>query len=223
MFIIALVSLALAILYPAFFLREPSDATKYDFEVNTTGWQEQDWPGHGAFSKVRHSDEQYHEGKGSLAVTVHLIGGDSQLDRGEVYVNMLRNPPPGISAPLNLHNVQVLAWVYIPKEAVMGDRVGGLQLFAKDHRWKNYYGHYVDLRNRVGYWFVVTMVTGIEPSDSGASVDPGFDPSQVIAIGLRLDACGTRVAFMTGNSSSTQCPGDSSRRSNNSHHIGGAA
>lgn len=162
------------------------------------GWHEQDWPGHGAFGEVRHSEERSHKGKGSLAITVHLIGGDPLLDRGEVYVNILHNPPPGISVPLNLHNVQVLAWVYIPEEAVVGDRVGGLQLFAKDHRWKSYYGHYVELRNRVGHWFVVTMVTGIEPSDSGATVDPGFDPSQVIAIGLRLDACGNKDCIYDG-------------------------
>lgn len=183
------------------FTGTPPVAVRYPFETGEMGWVAQDKPGSHAIRYVFQARDTSKTGGHSLGANVRLVGGDANLDEGEVYVNMLRTPPEGITAPVNLESIQLSMWVYIPENVVVGDKVGGIQLFLKDVRWKSLYGRYVDLspRAKIGYWFVLTLVPGKYPSQFGGYQDPEFNPREIIAIGLRIDACGEEGCIYEGN------------------------
>jgi len=178
----------------------PEMRIRFDFEKNNMGWIPQSYVNNWAILAAFHSGQYYNTGSSSLALNLKLIGGDRYLDQGEVYVNMLQTPPEGIVAPLDLEGVQIVMWVKIPKNVVRSDRVGGMQLFLKDEEWRSLYGQYIELdpRSRIGEWINLTLVPGKEDLRL-VYMSPGFNAKKVIAIGLRIDACGTVGCIYEGN------------------------
>lgn len=158
---------------------------KYGFEC---GWIPQNYEDSRACTQVVLSDERAMQGRYSLKMTMGLVGSDKHKSKGEAWVNMLQNPPGGEHIPVNLLGRTIVAWVYAPRGA-RGDRSrpNGFQVFVKDKNWKSQYGpwHNVTEEN----WFDISLkVSPFAPMDG--YMDDGFDPTQIIAIGVKMGAGG---------------------------------
>ena len=165
---------------------EPS--SKYSFEEGTMGWIPQDFDDSRAVVDVHRTDERAKDGRYSLAMDVSLIGGHPNNSKGEVWVDMRDLPPTGDVAPLDLDSSTLTAWVYAPSGARgEGSRPNGFQLFVKDDNFRSLYGSW---RNVVAEnWVQVFLpVAAFEPRDG--YMDPGFDPSRIIVVGVKI-ATGT--------------------------------
>ena len=197
--ILSTILLTISVIY----MMEPfiSAGIRYDFENDEMGWIAQDTPGNHAFRYTFHATERSKTGSYSLGANIKLVGGDAELDQGEIYVNILQSPPRGAKAPLDLSNNQVHLWVNIPEDVVVGDKIGGIQLFLKDSMWKSLYGRYVTLspKAKINDWFVLTLLPAKEPLQPGSHRDVGFNPKEIIVIGLRIDACGEMNCIYEGD------------------------
>lgn len=122
---------------------------------------------------------------------------------------MLQTPPEGgwsglfkwiDPAPVALGNREIRVWIHIPENVVLGRAVGGVQLFVKDSHWRSLYGNYIALTTEafVNNWVMLTLVPGAKDVTLGAYRDPDFDLREVIAVGLRLDACGHQDCLYDG-------------------------
>ncbi len=155
-------------------------------------WQPQLSDGIRAIQATQQGTFRPLSGPAALEMDVHLIGGDAHQASGEVFVDM-RNCPPAsetgqcFSQIENLSQQTLTAYVYCPAEA-MGNPTNpnGLQLFVKDHQWRSFYGTVVPIA-RAGEWLQVTVTPRREAPVDGY-IDQGFDPTQVIAIGLKIGA-----------------------------------
>ena len=176
---------------------------RYDFDTGKMGWRPQAESGFHAIRYVDHNSDadSANTGNHSLVANVKLIGGDANLDEGEVLVNMVQTPLEGITAPVNMENVEIHMWVLIPENVIKEDKVGGVQLFVKDVQWKSLYGNYVDLgpSAKIGFWFPLTLSPGRGTPPRGGYRDPEFNPREVMAIGLRVDSCGEEGCVLEGN------------------------
>ncbi len=183
------------------FTGTPPVAVRYDFETGEMGWVPQDKPEIHAIRYVFQSSDTSRTGGYSLGANVKLNGDDANLAEGEVYVNMLQTPPEDITAPVNLENVQVRVWVYIPENVIKEGKIGGIQLFLKDDQLNNLYGSYVDLgpEAKIGFWFPLSLLPGeVRPPFKGYR-DPDFNPKKVTMIGLKIDACGEAGCVLDGD------------------------
>lgn len=128
------------------------------------------------------------QGDCSLEMTMDLDGGDEHKRNGEAWVNMLQNPPVGEHIPVNLLGRTVTAWIYAPWGARgEPDKPNGFQVFVKDKKWKGQYGPW---RNVIpAEWFKISLkVSPFAPRDG--YVDPNFDPTQIIAVGVKMGTGG---------------------------------
>lgn len=175
----------------AFFNNEIKDPLK--------GWYAQDYPGNHAIQNISRSGKISKHGDYSLTGHIRLIGGDSDYDQGEIYVNMLQSPPRKYKPPINLKDLQVSASIFIPKDVVMGDEVGGIQVFLKDEQWNSQYGPYISLDNKIEYWFDLTILPGRNYDNVSGFIDAEFDPTRIIALGIRIDGCGIKECIYEGN------------------------
>lgn len=158
---------------------------KYGFECQ---WIPQDYEDSRACTQVLPSNERAIEGGWSLKMMMDLIGGDEQKNKGEAWVNMLENPPHGEHIPVNLRGRTVTASVYALHGA-RGERSrpNGLQVFVKDKGWKSQYGPWHNVEEED--WMDISLkVSRFKPR--GGYVDPGFDPTQIIAVGVKMGAGG---------------------------------
>jgi hypothetical protein len=127
-----------------------------------------------------------------------LVGKEENKRQGEVlldlrYNQMSEDGSTRTKAPFsyNMLGKSVTCWVYVP-EALSGLTI---QLFSKslgdsDENWRSEYGSPVPIKSNE--WFSVTLkpdaisdTTGKVDSDD---VDSGFDPKNVIAIGMKITA-----------------------------------
>lgn len=166
---------------------------KYGFEC---GWISQDYEDSRACTQVLLSEEKTLQKRCSLKMIMDLIGSDKHKSKGEAWVNMLQNPPAGEHIPVNLSGRKIVAWVYAPRGA-RGDRSkpNGFQVFVKDKNWKSQYGpwHNVTEEN----WFDISLkVSPFAPTKG--YMDDGFDPTQIIAIGVKMGAGGGSTETYNG-------------------------
>ncbi|MBN1394188.1 MAG: hypothetical protein JW959_04125 [Pirellulales bacterium] len=167
---------------------QPSQASaRFGFESGTMKWIAQDYKDSRACVRVTRSEKKAHSGKSSLAVVMDLVGGDPNKSKGEVWINLKDNPPAGAKAPVNLVDRTLKAWVLAPGGA-HGERSrpNGFQLFVKDVNWKSFYGSW---ENTVEERWVQLSLSPQPWARQGEYVDEGFDPSRIIAIGVKM-ACG---------------------------------
>lgn len=167
----------------------------------TTDWQVQDYPGTRAVVGVAVSTEKAHGGRGSLALSVALDGSDPQKCQGEALVDLryhapLADPPHCVTAPLNLQGVPLTAWLYAPAGS-RGDPAHPtrLQVFAKDASWKSCYGPQTEVREET--WVQIGLTPPLPGGDTG-HVDPGFDATQVVMLGVRIAAGQGSGAIFSG-------------------------
>lgn len=158
--------------------------TKYSFESGTSGWICQDYEDSRACIQVLQSDEIAKEGLYSLKMVMNLIGDDAHKSKGEAWINMLDVAPNGQTVPVDLSNRTITAWIYAPQGS-RGERSipNGFQLFVKDEDWNNEYSSWKDVAE--GIWNPISFpVSASEPS--GGSMDVGFNPRRIIALGVKM-------------------------------------
>lgn len=174
----------------------PITPSKFSFEDGTMKWQVENQEASKAWLQVAQSDEMAKDGKYSLKIQTDLTGGETPKSKGEIWINMKKNPPSGVQVPLNLRDRTVSAWVYAPPGAE-GDssKPNGLQLFVKDTNWKAEYGTWQDVVG--GQWNKIALIVGSSAPEAG-HIDPGFNPDQIIAIGLKIGAGGGSQAKYKG-------------------------
>jgi len=171
-------------------------SVRYSFENAIQGWQAQDYEDSMACERVGRSEERSKEGRYSLRMVMDLVGGDSHKSKGEAWVNMRENGPKGVKVPANLDKRTITAWVYAPKGA-RGEpsRPNGFQLFVKDSDWRSEYGAWLNVKE--GQWTRISLpVTSSKPSKGW--MDKGFDPTRIIALGVKMGAGGGSDAKYKG-------------------------
>lgn len=160
------------------------DNSKYGFETGTMGWNVQTAGDSRACKSVSWSDSIVYSGAYSLEVDVSLLGGDTILSKGEVWVNMKENPPSGISTPIDLSGKEICACVFTPPGSAGNmSRPNGLQLFVKDQQWKSLYGSWKN--NAAENWNHLNLTVN-DTKPSGGWIDSGFDPTAIIAVGVKI-------------------------------------
>ena len=174
----------------------PAVTSKYGFESDTMGWKAQDYEDSRACAQVMRSADRAKDGRHSLKMMMNLVGGDENRSKGEAWVNMLAKPPKGERAPLNLERRAITAWVYAP-EGARGERSrpNGFQVFVKDKKWRNEYGPWQNVVE--GEWVKLSLTVSASEPESGW-MDDGFDPKQIIAVGVKMGAGGESSATYKG-------------------------
>jgi hypothetical protein len=170
-----------------------------------TSWQAQTYEDSQAISQVSITTTCPYAGQGSLALTVDLIGGHPNKSNGETFVDLRYHPPLMestccLSTPLNLEGIQVSAWVFCPTgSGGTPSKPNGLQLFAKSidtsDNWWSFYGDWHNIQENA--WNEVTMAPSTVTPPEGYK-DPLFDPTQIVALGLKIGAGGGSTATFSG-------------------------
>jgi len=160
--------------------RPPPDPSRYGFESGIMGWTNETYTDSQGVIAIDQSSDRAKFGRHSLKLTVDLEGGHANRSQGEAYVE--------ISAQ-NLNNKPITVWVYVPEGAV-GERSkpNGFQVFVKDtdKNWRAEYGTWWNITSaKVNAWQQVTLTPSTtEPPDG--SMEIGFDPTQIRAVGVRV-------------------------------------
>jgi hypothetical protein len=183
----------------------PNDFTiVYNFETGTGGWEASTSSGLKGITTTEWSSRRAIDGEHSVELGVELDTGLSSNRSGEVYVDMLSNPPDGYppSQLIDLTNKTISAWVYVPAEA-RGDpnAPNGIHLFAQDI-WGSMVGGgyliedgnklYGTWQNLPGEgWFQVILPVSGNPPACGSIIpgpDPAkpFDPSAIWKVGVNI-------------------------------------
>jgi len=161
-------------------------------------------------AEVRTGPESF-QGRGYLALTADLAAGTDNRRAGEVLVDLRANPPhrgaAALGAPVDLDGKLIYAMVNCPEGSGGSSQApNGLQLFAKSIRsaggkdlWDSFYGDWhniwvdgpdveADARLgdvREGNWSLIVARVGKTQPPYGYA-DPGFDPTRVVAVGLKI-------------------------------------
>jgi hypothetical protein len=174
----------------------------YSFESGTMmGWKPQTVNGNRAVLQVKQSTELVRSGRGSLELQVELRGGDENNSSGEAFVDLSLNPPPGLRAPLNLENIPIVIWVYVPETAIGNPQIpNGVQVFVKDQEFRSQYGEWRNLTDNIDTdtWIAVILTPTKTPSPM-IETDAGFDPSSIILVGIKIGIGTGSTATYTGS------------------------
>jgi len=156
---------------------------RYTFETGVAGWRPQDAATTRGCWAVSSSTSRHHDGGSrSLEMKLSMNGSDPARSSGEAWVE---------TSPRDLRTATITAWIYAPP----GSRgsptsPNGVQLFIKDSSWRSLYApwhHVIE-----GEWFQVTIqANGERPG----FIQPGFDPANVVAVGVKF---GTGAAERNG-------------------------
>ena len=151
--------------------------TLYDFESGTDGWTAQTYSDSQAISAVAQSSAQAKSGSYSLAGTTHLVPGNANYSKGEVKIER------GAANALNLQGILASVSVYGPTGAAgtNSSSPNGWQMFFKDTNWKSWYGPWSNLTENS--WTTLSATLGSTTPDF---VDSGFDPTQIMVMGVKL-------------------------------------
>ena len=141
-------------------------------------------------------------------------------------MDMRNSKPPGVQLPANLEGVPITIRVFVPGTGAGDPRLpNGLQVLVKDDSWRSEYGTWLNLSGMTDTWITVQLTPSREKPRDG-HMDPGFDPTRIIMVGLKiggnrlrgnlqgpdLDRWGQLVG--RGNSSPTLSKGVAWRRRN---------
>ncbi len=177
----------------------PPDSSRYGFESSDVFWVAQTWKDSQAVTAVERSDGKMAKfGCYSLKLAVDLVGGHANKSKGEAYVDMRYFAPTGVKAPVNLDNVLITVWVYVPGGAAGdSDRPNGVQVFVKDQNWKNEYGTWFNLPDYTDKWVPINLTPSRQTPRAGY-MDEGFDPSKIIVVGVKIGTGTNSVATYRG-------------------------
>ena len=174
----------------------PSPATGLNFESGIQGWEAETEVGSRAITSVLHSTEVVKSGNYSLALNVDLKDeGHSKCEgqepgegkcEGVAWVELNRAWLSGVEVPLNLEGVPIRVWFFVPRAAEGNpDNANGVQVGVSDTNFNSYFGSWTDLTGRGDTWFAVEIVPSTKAPTDGY-VDPGFDPTKVVEIGILI-------------------------------------
>ncbi len=147
-------------------------------------------------TKVLRSSERAYSGNNSLKLIANLSGTSDSRKNAEVFIDLRYHAPSGVSSPANLLGVTLSCRVYAP-DGSLGNpsNPNGLQLFVKDSSWLGQYGTWTNIRE--GEWNDVSLTPG-DATPPGGETQPGFDPTKIVLVGLKIG---------TGNGSSATFDG----------------
>jgi hypothetical protein len=169
---------------------------KYGFDVDKDpmGWVPQETDQDSL--AVTDIQQEIRFGEGSLRLEIELIGNRGQKSKGEVFVNLLSNPPLGETdtAPFDLEGKPITMLVYVPSDAIgIPSEPNGIQIFVRDSGDKSQYSVWMDLTfHNTNEWTSFTWrpvpKTSLEEEQKGARTAEGFDPSRITIVGLKIGA-----------------------------------
>jgi hypothetical protein len=173
----------------------------------TTSWRAQTYTDSQAITAVSITTSCAHSGAGGLAMVVDLVGGHPNKGGGEAFVDLryhppLLEPPCCVTAPIDLDGIPICAYVWSPAGSGGNpSRPNGLQVLVKDENWKGFYGNWHNIQEN--QWNYVCATPGTTAPPLG-HVDPGFDPTRIVLLGVKIGAgSGSTAAF-----SGTMCLDD---------------
>jgi len=178
--------------------------TRGEYPVSTS-WKPQTYFDSQAIPSANVTTNKAHSGRGALELIVDSLNWfDPHRKSGETFVDMRYHPPqcdlPNcVAIPVNLCGVTISAWVYCDSGSSGNPtRPNGLQIFVKDKEWKSFYGtwHNIELVQE-GKWRQVTITPSMT-APPGGYMEPGFDCSNIIAIGLKIGAGGGSTTTFSG-------------------------
>ncbi|UCG56893.1 MAG: hypothetical protein JSU70_18760 [Phycisphaerales bacterium] len=174
-------------------LQGQSVSPKYGFEYQ---WKPQTYEDSMACTQALFSDERHVEGNCSLKMMMDLVGGHKRRSKGEVWVDMRDHPPVGEHVPVNMLGHTVAASIYAPWRARgKPDKPNGFQVFVKDKDYRSQYGPWHNVRE--AEWFKISL--NVSPfAPRGGHMDSGFDPTQIIVVGVAMGAGGGSKATYKG-------------------------
>ena len=172
-------------------LKTQPKSVKYDFEY---AWVPQDYNDSQACTQVLFSEEQAYGGgknRHSLKMMMNLVNGDKHKGKGEAFVDMRNYPLFGEHIPLDMRGRTISVQVYAPWGAGgTPDKPNGFQVFVKDasKECRSRYGPWYNAKEVE--WQEITMRVSRDPPkiDEGESMDTGFDPSQIVIVGVKMAA-----------------------------------
>ena len=179
----------------------------YGHDYGSNGWG-YDGLASGGFTHQTYFDSQgivgvgrssvvAHGGSYSLAAGLALIGGDANRSKGELYVDLRNHPPPGASGRMNLSGIMVEEWVMLPPGAAGSPHApNGIQLFFKSG--DDFKSHYTPWRNIQPGWEGQWVRFAASPTDPPGFQDPGFDPTRIVAFGIKLAINTQSTASLNG-------------------------
>jgi hypothetical protein len=133
---------------------------------------------------------------GSLSLTADLIGQHPNKAKGEVYIDLRSHTPPGVSVPVNLTNVTVSCWLFLPSGSSGNPNApNGVQFFFKSQGFYSLYTPYQNIRpDQEGKWVQFTA----DASGPAGYVDPQYDQTKVIVVGLKISINDLSNATLAG-------------------------
>lgn len=160
------------------------DSSKYGFESADVTWKPQTWEDSQAVTAVSQSEKNTARfGCYSLKLIVDLVAGDPNKSKGETYVDMLVSPPAEETVPVNLDGKEITVWMYMQEGAAGSpSEPNGVQVFVRDSNFRSEYGPWLNLVGNTERWIPVKLT----PS----KLDNGFDPTNIIVVGVKIGAGG---------------------------------
>ena len=205
--LIAIIIISFFIFDVTFSIAQTADTSKYGFEEWEMGWVVQDYKTVKGATDIKVNNRIKKNGEYSLEITLNLRGATEEYperhpthNSGEVYVNLLQNPPESmdgeIVGPINLEGNRISCWVYVPRGVGAGGdshRPNGVQLYAKsvinlgqeDEKWCSKYGTWKDLSGKEGRWFKIYLTID-KTCPHGGYMENCFDPTRIGMIGVKF-------------------------------------
>jgi hypothetical protein len=173
---------------------------KYGFEKGPMGWVAQTFENSQAVTKVKQVSEPAKFGNSSLELEVDLIGPDPHKSSGEAFVDFTNFPPAGETIPIDLNGKPIIMWVYVPPDAIGDPGVpNALQVFVKDSLDRSQYANWVKLTTvPTNEWITISMTPSDQPAE-GYKTDPGFDPTHINILGLKIGSEDESQSSFTGS------------------------
>lgn len=167
----------------------------------TTSWKAQTYYDSQAITAVSITTDCAHSGVGGLKMTVDLVGGHPNKSSGEVFVDLryhppLLEPPCCLTAPVDFDGIQICAYVWCPAGSRGNpSRPNGLQVFVKDENRRSFYGNWHNIQEN--QWNHICVMPGTTAPPWG-HMDPGFDPTKIVLLGVKVGAGGGSTATFSG-------------------------
>lgn len=164
----------------------PASGSGFGFEEGIMGWMAENRGDSRAVVKVDSASTR--DGNSVLRLWVNLIGGDRTRSKGEAWAEF--------EDPRDLRNRHVVATLFA-RQGARGDHSdpNGFQVFVKDTAHRALYGPYTRIVHE--RWMdVELMVTDTAPPTGW--MEEGFDPTQIIALGIKIAAGGNSAAQYSG-------------------------
>ncbi|HKQ79855.1 MAG TPA: hypothetical protein VJ810_39545 [Blastocatellia bacterium] len=166
--------------------KEPSQTIheRYGFESGAEGWKPTQNESSSAIQSVSKSPARKYIGNYSLRLELDLRGSHAMLSKGEAFVDMQNYPPYGVPIPIDLTGREISISVWLPAGLRGPDSSpNGLQVFSKDVNFKSEYGAWENIQENTWMQVKLTPSTIIP---TGGTMDPGFDPTRIRIIGLKI-------------------------------------